>query len=776
MARPATLCRAAALLAVASLAPGFSPAFGQQNPPTEREHADTLNGIVVDESGKPVADAEIRYTDFETFRTLHDIRRSDSAGKFSLGSLGSKPISVRARTDKAAGDPVNVKPSEAKGPVRLVVSEKSAFAVRGTIVADTGTPIRGAQIELMTFWSTGRGGVSFRLTAASSDAEGKFRIGGLWPGDEYWVQVSAEGYDKSASPRLQGSPGLTHDFGKLLLKGTAGVVEGTVVDSSGKPIAGVRVFNWGDAAEPIEARSDASGRFCLRGFHAGPVFVFGDKQGYRFTRLRTTSGATDAVLKMLRRGEPVPSQPPRAAQASREDQQKLARLLLERIWASGNQGKTSTAVSLMARIDPEQARKWSAEAGGKYDKLIRRIAVEKTAETDLDEAIAVLSEEPRLSFYLLKRLADRFAASHPDKALRLAEEAVLRARGMDQAAKISCMAEVAPLIARLGHEDAARKLISEAADLAEKMQDSDSNSYVRGRVAAAVASYDFPRALSLANKIGNPNDRDRYRAAVAAAGGIGDVDRASAALEGLKPFFGDRARLRLAYRLAATRPADAARIIESMPFSSAFGFQRETKAQMLRWMAAGTAPRDKAEAWKMVDMAFELYLGPYWEHDYSDNRRATQAAALAVVAQQIGYPDMESIVSRVIATRVTTKHASSPAAVVDSAVAMAMLLALVDPEAARQVLTPLDPQSDSVGSGFSGVGHDAWLKAWAVADPKYAMELADRELARAKDRRDGDLSRSGLFEMVELWTLPADERFRRLAQHLHNLAFPDEEF
>jgi len=91
---------------------------------------------------------------------------------------------------------------------------------------------------------------------------------------------------------------------------------------------------------------------------------------------------------------------------------------------------------------------------------------------------------------------------------------------------------------------------------------------------------------------------------------------------------------------------------------------------MLRWMAAGTAPRDKAEAWKMVDMAFELYLSPS-EGQYSDNRRATQAAALAVVAQQIGYPDMESVVSRVIATRVTTKHASSPAAVVDSAVAMA---------------------------------------------------------------------------------------------------------
>ena len=110
-------------------------------PPIELEHADTLDGIVVDDSGKPVPNAEVRYTDYETFGTLQDIRRSDAAGKFSLGSLGPKPISVRARTDKAAADPVNLKPAEAKGPIRLIVSEKNAFAVCGTIVDDAGAPI-----------------------------------------------------------------------------------------------------------------------------------------------------------------------------------------------------------------------------------------------------------------------------------------------------------------------------------------------------------------------------------------------------------------------------------------------------------------------------------------------------------------------------------------------------------------------------------------------------------------------------------------------------------
>ncbi|MBN2024255.1 MAG: carboxypeptidase regulatory-like domain-containing protein [Pirellulales bacterium] len=747
-------------------------------PPIELEPAGTVKGIVVDASGNPVAGAEIRYTDYDTFRTLQDVRRSDAEGRFSLGGLGEGVVSVRARTDKAAADPVNVKPSEAKEPIRLVVSEKTAMAVRGTIVDDAGAPLGGAQVALHTHWRTGRGGVGFQLLTATSDADGKFQVGGLWPGDEYNVQVTAEGHSAGASPQVQGARGLAHDFGPLVLRKTDGVVEGTVVDSADKPLAGVRVFNGGDAAEPIETTSDASGRFVLKGLFAGPVFVFADKPGYRFTRLRTPSGTTDAVLAMRGRDEPVEQPSAQAAAARQEEERKLAHALLERMWAVGREGRDWRTVALMARIDPEQARKWSAEVGGRHDRVIRRVVAEYSADVDADEAITALTEDPRLSFHYLKQTAIRFAASHPEKALRLAEEAVLRARGMDQAAKMSCLADVAPLLARLGQADAARAIAGEAAELAEKMRDSDANNYARGKVAAALAPYDFARALDLANTIGDSGERDRARSKVAGAASVDDLDRALAALEGVEPFFADRARLRLACRLAPTRPADAARIVDSLSSSSAFGFPKETKAQMLRWMAAATAPRDKAEAWKMVDAAFEIYLDPSQSEgreDYSVNRRATQAAALAVVAGQIGYPDMESVVSRTLAARVTVKQASSPASAVDSTAAMAMLLALVDPEAAAQVLASLEPQGDLVGSGFSGVRREVWLQAWAVADPRRAMELAEGELAKLKERRDVDETRRGLFEIVELWTLPADERFRRLAGHLHNLSFPDEE-
>ena len=45
--------------------------------------------------------------------------------------------------------------------------------------------------------------------------------------------------------------GKTHDFVKIVLIGTQAVVEGKVTDSAGKPLAGVQVFNAGDAPKPL---------------------------------------------------------------------------------------------------------------------------------------------------------------------------------------------------------------------------------------------------------------------------------------------------------------------------------------------------------------------------------------------------------------------------------------------------------------------------------------------------------------------------------------------
>ncbi len=51
--------------------------------PIRLERANALEGIVVNKAGKPVANAEIRYTDTEMGLSLQDVLHSDAAGKFA---------------------------------------------------------------------------------------------------------------------------------------------------------------------------------------------------------------------------------------------------------------------------------------------------------------------------------------------------------------------------------------------------------------------------------------------------------------------------------------------------------------------------------------------------------------------------------------------------------------------------------------------------------------------------------------------------------------------
>ena len=140
-------------------------------------------------------------------------------------------------------------------------------------------------------------------------------------------------------------------------------VEGTVLDTAGKPVADVRVFNSGDGPKPIETHTDASGRFRLEGLNPGPVYVFAEKAGYRFAGLRTTAGATGVVIKLLQQTEPMPSRAVVSESMPLDRQQKLARRMLEKLWAEDSRSKRYYWVSLaMSRIDPELALRWSAES------------------------------------------------------------------------------------------------------------------------------------------------------------------------------------------------------------------------------------------------------------------------------------------------------------------------------------------------------------------------------------------------------------------------------
>jgi hypothetical protein len=266
-----------------------------------------------------------------------------------------------------------------------------------------------------------------------------------------------------------------------------------------------------------------------------------------------------------------------------------------------------------------------------------------------------------------------------------------------------------------------------------------------------------------------------------AAGSLDDIEQAELLLkdhdQGGDSWYANRARIHVACRIAAKRPAEAVKIVENIS-SRGYGRDDEEKAQAFGWMASSVASQDQKLAWSLIDRALKIYRTPSESGLNNYGGRPAHAAALAIAARQIGYPDMESVVYRVLATRATTNgsenRGDSPARILESHTMLALFLAMVDAETAEQVLQAIEAQCNAVGSGSSGVGHGEWLKAWALANPQHAAELAEQALTSAKDPEAKRRAENDITEVVELWLAAPGERLKNLSRRYGDTFFPSE--
>ena len=341
-------------------------------------------------------------------------------------------------------------------------------------------------------------------------------------------------------------------------------IEGTVLDAAGKPLEKVRVFNSGDSLPSIETYSAANGRFCLRDFGTGRVWLFAVKEGYRFAAVRPKAGATDVRLALVASREPPPARAAASEPTPLGEQQRLAHRMLERLWGGGALGNRCYWLSsAMSRIDPELAVRWAIDGRGDCVDFIRAAMAEQIADKDFDEALGLLSQSGGDGLNALIRLARRYAASDPAKALRCVEELVVGGRAFDQPWRAGYLAEAGALAIRLGMGDTGRKLLDEAGTMATKLGSEQAHAGARGMVAEALATSDLERALKLIEPITPMNSPERYRAHVAVAICLQNLDQALAIAGKIRTGgYADRARLRMAIHLAPTRPADAIRVAE----------------------------------------------------------------------------------------------------------------------------------------------------------------------------------------------------------------------
>jgi len=458
---------------------------------------------------------------------------------------------------------------------------------------------------------------------------------------------------------------------------------------------------------------------------------------------------------------------------------KFTRSLMEKLWADREQmgGFERNVFRDMARFDPATARRWRDEekkrTGGKVDltRLLDEADLEQNllalAREDLDELLARLPKGNRWDVDRVAKLAGQLLVVDKAKALRAAEEAAVRARALDPGERPWGLAHAGDVAIRAGNEAGGKKLFAEAVELAARFpEDKD---YYRGWVAAAAVPHDEPAAFRLIDKIA---DADRFNEAVGAMVGRlaeTDPDRAEALFAKLRAGRNSSpssARLALGFKLAATDPARAEKVVSATP-DAAYRLLGQAR------LAALIAPKDRPRAWRLIDQAMDtLEKDSEAVRGWSSTGGAPGFAALvAVRAREAGHPDVAGLVARALALRVSYAWESRKDRD-EHALALATALAFVDPATARVLLAGIAPPAE-FAKRATRESRD-WLFAAALADPEHAGAVVDAIWTAAKERRDGGsaTSNTGLIELTSILTGPGD-RMANLAHFGHIPRLPD---
>jgi len=269
-------------------APGATFEIEEGQAATGGDYANSLHGLVTDDAGRPIQDAVVALTSRssrdelvgglvhlfrggEDLGDLLDLRattRTDAQGRYFFS--GVVPLDGYHLTFSHEGHARVVESDlrvgsdgEHRAPDVIMTA---GGALEGTITNPLGEPIPGAHVELFGAFFTGAAG-SPRTSAfhGLSDAEGRYQIRNIHSG--VWTcEVRATGWATAcvATDKLGGLQ--TAGTVELHLTLTEGcTVSGSVVDTAGSPIPGVRLVGLvapsGGTAAVSDGVSGEDGRF-----------------------------------------------------------------------------------------------------------------------------------------------------------------------------------------------------------------------------------------------------------------------------------------------------------------------------------------------------------------------------------------------------------------------------------------------------------------------------------------------------------------------------------
>lgn len=610
----------------------------------------TVEGVVLDDEGQPVAGATIFHTGTE-FGFLSPIY-ADEEGKFSIPRMDpDRPFTIRARDgDRMTEEPLSVDPKQTE-PFEVVIREGAGARLCVRALDDAGMPIAGAEVVAMwraENWST-------TGAKGQTDATGCFESELVWPEGSYEITVTAEGCPKVKTDSWPAVSEQTHDFGDVVLVAACGFVEGRVVDAEGQPAVGAKVYNKGDGPQALAVNADEQGHFRLEGLYKGHAYVFAEK-GDLFGGARMPVGAEDGVITVT--PEPVEVKLAEPAQAisltSPETDKRVAEeLILEALDKPGTMSAgsyVSTLIATLAVCDPDKAFQLSAQRGGKDDDRIMRSLGSWLLQENPEEALALLQniEGAYSRLYALLEAAQKLGASDPARAIEVLETIIPASH------TVGALKHHVAFLAKCGEAlyefdpQSAEPVIRKAESMAKALPTAEGSTSGRGCAAEALCHVDLDGALALIKDLtGEEHQTTRHQPNIAARIAATQPERVPELMRVLSDGSYGRHMPRVVYNMAPTHPDKALELAETVKEPAA-------KARSLGFIALALAEISPDRAAEVFGEALATVRGIKVDPSYGGYQArepVNTMAELAQIALQIGYPGVERIAWRAVSLR-----------------------------------------------------------------------------------------------------------------------------
>lgn len=209
----------------------------------------------------------------QTLKTRYAL--TDAEGEARIEAL--PPGAALVSLDRAALDVAQI---VAGSQAELTLEIPRGFDVTGVVLDPSGAPVPGADV-----WVSRQLQIEEGFVLARTDARGRFELRSLGTG---YIGARAAGFAPSLCQSMLAGEGAELAL-ELVLMGPGGAVEGTVLDPAGLPLAGAWVGagldhplgqvhmlpvggterQRGVLPGPIEARTDAEGRYRIDGLAPG---------------------------------------------------------------------------------------------------------------------------------------------------------------------------------------------------------------------------------------------------------------------------------------------------------------------------------------------------------------------------------------------------------------------------------------------------------------------------------------------------------------------------